>query len=685
VIAATVMWLKVPGGMVKLEVEPPDAKVEVVDGKITVSRPGDAEPWRIEMAGDKGVLKISKAGFVIETREVTLGEKGQTIRVELQPEKPPVPAAVATADGFVPLFNGKDLTGWYVESGGARNWRVEGEAIVARSDDYRTRNHLLTFADYGDFVLQSEFMVDPRSSSAVDIRAKPGETVPYNGQMLSEHPLIKLTDQDRFPREPSGTTNWLQNEKTYNQPATAAPLTPGQWNSMVVTVRGQVCTADIDGIRVVDVRLDPNAPNPGTVDPGLRRPKGKIGFQAHTGTVRFRNVRIKELSSRPADGPAPAAAGFVPLFNGKDLSGWTPVGGAKWSWAGDRLLGSQGPATSRSGFLMTDSAYDDFELELQYRLGVAADSGVFLRADPNNTSGKGQFEIQVTDDDGFPGLNPIGKTGSVWNVFPRKVTPPIKRGDWNALRVRLEKRHVEVWVNGVQTIDADLDTAGDKLDTVPGLTRTSGRIGLQKNQSSYVEFRDVRIKRLTPPADQGFVPLFNGKDLRASLPGQRGKPWFVVDGILGNDSRGGSIFTEKTFTDFDLSMEFQISADTAASIDIWSYPGDTPIWVFLENTRNAMGAITFENKDKGFSVRRLNPPAELRPDGQWNELKIDCSGGDLTVSLNGRALDTVNIRAHVEGRRSDSPPAERLKGRIGLTKRWGNGKILVRKLSIEEL
>src|SRR5207248_155930 len=46
VVAAVVLWLKVPGGVVMVEVEPPDAKVEVVDGKITVSRPGDAEPWR---------------------------------------------------------------------------------------------------------------------------------------------------------------------------------------------------------------------------------------------------------------------------------------------------------------------------------------------------------------------------------------------------------------------------------------------------------------------------------------------------------------------------------------------------------------------------------------------------------------------------------------------------------------
>ena len=191
--------------------------------------------------------------------------------------------------------------------------------------------------------------------------------------------------------------------------------------------------------------------------------------------------------------------------------------------------------------------------------------------------------------------------------------------------------------------------------------------------------------RFTNSIGMDFTELFDKKDLRASLPQQREKPWFVVDRVLGNDSGNGSIFTKKTYTNFDLRMEFQVSENTAAAVDIWSYPGDTPVWVFLENTRNAMGAITFAQDERTFNVYRLNPPAALKPDGQWNELTIEVSNADLSVSLNGRALDTRSIRNHVEAKRPDSPPAERLSGHIGLTKRWGNGKILIRKLSIEDL
>jgi 3-keto-disaccharide hydrolase len=187
--------------------------------------------------------------------------------------------------------------------------------------------------------------------------------------------------------------------------------------------------------------------------------------------------------------------GFVALFNGKDLAGWKAVGEPKWSWADGRLLGSPAPGGG-PGFLVTEAKYEDFELKMQYRLAIGAGSGLFLRADASGPlSGKGQFEVQIADDDAYK-LGPLVSTGAIYNVFPRKFAPSLKRGDWNDLRVRLTKRHIEVWINGIQTIDADLDTAGAKLATVPGLTRRSGGIGLQQNQKSDVEFRNLRVKVL---------------------------------------------------------------------------------------------------------------------------------------------------------------------------------------------
>ena len=48
-----------------------------------------------------------------------------------------------------------------------------------------------------------------------------------------------------------------------------------------------------------------------------------------------------------------------------------------------------------------------------------------------------------------------------------------------------------------------------------------------------------------------------------------------------------------------------------SSVGFWALPGDVPAWVFLDNTRNAMAAVTWKNADGAFNVSRLKPPAEL--------------------------------------------------------------------------
>src|SRR5207302_9356373 len=153
------------------------------------------------------------------------------------------------------------------------------------------------------------------------------------GKMFIDHPMIKLTDPGKFSREPCGTNHWLKDNQAYHQPAEVLRLPVGVWHAMEVTVRGDTCQASIDKKPVVDVKLDPDQKNNVTFTPGLGRTKGRIGFQTHTGTVRFRRVEVKELpltvDNKVGTGPATAGPkvnaaidGFVPLFNGKDLTGW---------------------------------------------------------------------------------------------------------------------------------------------------------------------------------------------------------------------------------------------------------------------------------------------------------------------------------------------------------------------------
>jgi hypothetical protein len=75
---------------------------------------------------------------------------------------------------------------------------------------------------------------------------------------------------------------------------------------MELTVRGNTCVAVLAGKQVLDLHADPRGS--GAIIPALLRSKGKIGFQAHTGTVRFRKIEIKELPPPKAEAPAEAGA-----------------------------------------------------------------------------------------------------------------------------------------------------------------------------------------------------------------------------------------------------------------------------------------------------------------------------------------------------------------------------------------
>jgi hypothetical protein len=81
------------------------------------------------------------------------------------------PLAAAAEDEFTPLFDGQSLAGW-VERGGQAKYFVEDGAIVGQSVPLTPNSFLCTAKEYGDFVLELEFKVDPRLNSGVQIRSQ---------------------------------------------------------------------------------------------------------------------------------------------------------------------------------------------------------------------------------------------------------------------------------------------------------------------------------------------------------------------------------------------------------------------------------------------------------------------------------------------------------------------------------
>lgn len=207
------------------------------------------------------------------------------------------------------------------------------------------------------------------------------------------------------------------------------------------------------------------------------------------------------LGSRelPAGSADDGEQGFVPLFNGKDLSGWDFFdhrGVANWV-VEDGLLVCTGVGR---GWLGTQRDYADFELRLEYRMPEGGNSGVYLRAPTTGQISRQGMEIQLLDDDHpkYAKLDWYQYTGALYHVLAPGVRATKPAGQWNAMTIRLHGRDLTVFLNGKRLYDANLDVLLRNPEVAqehPGLKRSTGRIGLQ-NHGARVAFRNIRVREL---------------------------------------------------------------------------------------------------------------------------------------------------------------------------------------------
>jgi tRNA A-37 threonylcarbamoyl transferase component Bud32 len=338
-LAGIVLTLKTKDGIVTLAVDPPDAKVEVAEGSITVRPRGDNEPYTIKVAEGGGKLRISKAGFEVTSKEVTLSDKGQRLTVTLTPSKPPpprLPTQAAAAAAFVPLFNGKDLTGWIVDGGDPNAWEVADGELVARAPEQyvsATNGYLLTERNYSDFVLRCQFrQAADTATSGIALRAVPLETARDSmPDQKTDHPYHLTVWIGKYigdlQKEGTGALWWSPQPGRVppliaDRPAEIRPL--GQWNDMEVEMRGHSLRVVVNGREIQNVMLNKTRPESFPAR-GLGRDAGRVGLLKHTDEIRFRNIEIKDLSAN-AGGAAASATPETPAQLLPEKSEWAGVG-----------------------------------------------------------------------------------------------------------------------------------------------------------------------------------------------------------------------------------------------------------------------------------------------------------------------------------------------------------------------
>lgn len=233
--------------------------------------------------------------------------------------------------------------------------------------------------------------------------------------------------------------------------------------------------------------------------------------------------------------PEELSAGWILLFDGQTLFGWSAGSQADWQVVDGVLRVTSG----EPGLLSTTSDFADFELRLEFRAPSDTNSGVFLRTLPSPQDPAGDcYELNIA----APAVSPFF-TGSLVGRQKAQLAPGsepwAQADDWHQFHVRAVGPHFQVTLDGQPVLDY----------TDPRPLRR-GKIGLQLNRGQ-VEFRGVKLRPL------GLAPLFNGHDLSGwkVYPGKASQFTVSPEGWLNVQNGDGQLESEPTFGDFALQFE----------------------------------------------------------------------------------------------------------------------------------
>ena len=197
---------------------------------------------------------------------------------------------------------------------------------------------------------------------------------------------------------------------------------------------------------------------------------------------------------------------WVSLFNGKNLDGWVQRGGkAKYSVEDGVIVGKTVPNTPNS-FLCTERDYDNFELELEFKVHPELNSGVQIRSNslPDYKNGRVhgyQVEIDPSERAWSAGIYDESRRGWICDLKDNtKARYAFKQDQWNHYRIVANGDSIKTWINGVPAADLvdDLTATGFIALQVHG-------VGGRKDPIS-VLWRNIKLKELNAdnprPADK---------------------------------------------------------------------------------------------------------------------------------------------------------------------------------------
>ncbi len=413
-------------------------------------------------------------------------------------------AEMPKGEGFIPMFNGKNLDGWQgMIAGGnpvaiaklsekerakaqeaankkmVENWSVkDGNIVFSGKGD-----NLVSGKKYKDFEMIVDWLITKEGDSGIYLRGTP---------------QVQIWDTSRVDVGAQVGSGGLYNNNSDNvrDPLKVADNPVNEWNTFRITMIGAYVTVYLNGELVVDnVKMDNYWDRSIPIFES-----GTIELQAHGNQLLFRDIYVHEINTKQIGlTDAEISEGFESLFNGKNLDGWQGNKTDYFAQNGEMVVN---PERGGHGNIFTEKEYSDFNFRFDFQLTPGANNGLGIRAPLEGDAAYVGMELQILDNTAaiYANLEQYQYHGSVYGVIPAKRGFLNPVGEWNSEEVIVKGSKVKVILNGTVIVDGDIAEASkngtlDHKDH-PGLLREKGYIGFL-GHGSELKFRNLRIKDLS--------------------------------------------------------------------------------------------------------------------------------------------------------------------------------------------
>ena len=377
---------------------------------------------------------------------------------------------MAQNDGWVNLFNGKDLTGWKQLNGEAK-YTVENGVIVGTTVLNTPNSFICTEKNYSDFIFEVDLLVEPDMNSGIQFRSESKSD--YNngrvhGYQCEVDPSARAWSGGIYDEARRG---WLYTLELNTDAKSALKM--GEWNRYRIECIGNSIKTWINGVACSHV-IDDMTPT-GFIAlqvHGIGKNKEKEGQQ-----IKWKNIRIKttNLKPSPAEGiyvvnlipnnlsEAEKEQGFELLFDGKSLDQWKVAATGEpvkkgWEIINNELVANPANGTKGGGGILTKKEYSSFELKFDFKLTEGANNGI--KYGIGNNGKEIGLEYQILDDEKHPdakqGVVGNRKLASLYDLIPAETEPRFvkKVGEWNQGRIVVfPDNTVQHWLNGRKVVE----------------------------------------------------------------------------------------------------------------------------------------------------------------------------------------------------------------------------------------